>query len=74
MDARNTPLQKLEMEAYTAVLRALAATHMNWVRHRLPGADSSAASCRGAASWNRPGIGTDAVDIIGAFLRRTRRS
>lgn len=29
---RSPHLQRLEMEAYTAVLRALAATQMDWVR------------------------------------------
>ena len=28
---RNPHLQRLEMEAYTAVIRALAATQMDWV-------------------------------------------
>ncbi len=32
---RSPHLQRLEMEAYTAVLRALAATPMDWVRRVL---------------------------------------
>lgn len=42
---RSPHLQRLEMEAYTAVLRALAATPMDWVRRvtvlavRIPAAD-----------------------------------